>query len=288
MNIKNIQIKSLENLSIDQLFIAFENAFSDYEMQINMMQLEKMIKRRGYRADLSFGAFNGDKLVSFTFNGVGKYNDIPTAYDTGTGTIKQYRGRGLAKEIFLHSIPHLKTAGIKQYLLEVLQHNEAAFKLYQKLNFEIVSEFNYYITNKMAVVLPSLSLGEKYSVNTNIDYNAIKKFEFWDYIPSWQNNFESISRQQVSFESLGIYLKNKLIAYSIFEPAMGDITQFAVHKEYRRLGLASNLMKFTLNRIITDEIQIINTDSKCTSLNYFLDRLQIKKSGKQYEMLKVL
>lgn len=286
MNPENIKIKSLKNLSIEQLYVAFKDAFADYEMQLNMNQLEKMLQRRGFNSELSFGAFDEDKLVAFTFNGIGKYMGSPTAYDTGTGTIKEYRGKGLAKQIFFYSIPFLKQAGVQQYLLEVLQHNESAYGLYKKIGFQVIREFDYYVSTKESVVFPHFSLNEKYAVKKDIHYQDISKNDFWDFSPSWQNNFEAISRQEDSFESLGIYLKNQLIAYSIFEPSKGDITQLAVHKDFRRLGLATNLFKFTLNRIITPEFQIINTDSQCVSMQAFLKSFQIQLSGKQFEMMK--
>lgn len=69
---------------------------------------------------------------------------MPTAYDTGTGTLKEYRGTGLGTEIFRHSMPHLRRAGVGQYLLEVLQYNTRAVSVYRNLGFETVREFNYF------------------------------------------------------------------------------------------------------------------------------------------------
>lgn len=50
-----------------------------------------MLIRRGYESRLSFAAFADGEIVAFTLNGVGQFNGIPTAYDTGTGTVKDYR-----------------------------------------------------------------------------------------------------------------------------------------------------------------------------------------------------
>lgn len=118
-----MEIKSLKDTSFDELFEAFRQAFADYELQLDKAELCAMLKRRGFDQVLSFAAFDGDKIVSFTCNGIGDYNGTPTAYDTGTGTLKEYRGRGLATQVFQHSIPYLKEAGIRAYLLEVLQHS---------------------------------------------------------------------------------------------------------------------------------------------------------------------
>ena len=137
-------IKSLKSISFNILFDAFNKAFKDYEIQFNEQELSSMLKRRGFIPELSFGAFDNGKLISFTFNGIGYYNGIYTAYDTGTGTVTEHRGMGLAAKIFNHSIPFLKEAGVSQYLLEVLQHNTKAVSLYKKLGFKVSREFNYF------------------------------------------------------------------------------------------------------------------------------------------------
>lgn len=89
-----------------------------------------------------------------------------------------------------------------------------------------------------------------------------------------------------TFQSLGFMIQNQLIAYSIFEPQSGDITQLAVHREFRRKGLGSSLLKEVLKRIPDGTFKIINTETTYKPLTVFLEKLHIKPSGKQYEMLK--
>ena len=84
-NMVDIRIKSLKDTSFDELFEAFRQAFAEYEMQLNRAELQAMLKRRGFDPELSFAAFDGDKIVSFTCNGIGDFNGIRTAYDTGSG-----------------------------------------------------------------------------------------------------------------------------------------------------------------------------------------------------------
>ena len=139
-----MEIKSLEKTDFDTLFRAFGRAFADYEVQLNAEQLRAMLTRRGFDPALSFAAFDGAQIAAFTLNGIGNFNGVPTAYDTGTGTLKEYRGTGLGTEIFRHSMPHLRRAGVGQYLLEVLQHNTRAVSVYRNLGFETVREFNYF------------------------------------------------------------------------------------------------------------------------------------------------
>ncbi|MDR1504997.1 MAG: GNAT family N-acetyltransferase, partial [Prevotella sp.] len=139
-----MEIKSLSETDFGVIFHAFNQAFADYEIQLNRQQLQTMVKRRGYNPGLSFAAFEGNEIVAFTLNGTGNFNGIATAYDTGTGTLKRYRGKGLATQIFEYSIPYLREQNIKQYLLEVLQHNTKAVSVYKNIGFEVSREFNYF------------------------------------------------------------------------------------------------------------------------------------------------
>jgi len=140
-----MEIKSLEKTNFETIAKACIQAFADYEIQLNAEELEIMWKRRGFNPDLSFAAFEGENIVAYTLNGIGYFNGIKMAYDTGTATLKEYRGQGLATKIFEYSIPRLKAANINHYLLEVLQHNTKAVSVYRKIGFEVTREFNYFI-----------------------------------------------------------------------------------------------------------------------------------------------
>lgn len=94
-------VRSLANTDFGTLAEAFGRAFSEYEVQIDHNELRSMLRRRGFDPALSFAAFDdAGKIAAFTFNGIGIFDGTPTAYDTGTGTIAEYRGQGLATRIF--------------------------------------------------------------------------------------------------------------------------------------------------------------------------------------------
>ena len=76
-----IIIHSLESVSFKDLYAAFSSAFKDYDFSLNADELRRMLDRRGYNPQLSFGAFFEGRLISFVFNGTGMYNNILTAYD---------------------------------------------------------------------------------------------------------------------------------------------------------------------------------------------------------------
>lgn len=283
-----MEIKSLNNICFDELFEAFEQAFADYEVQLNKAELFAMLKRRGFEPKASFGAFDRNKTVSFTCNGTGNFYGTPTAYDTGTGTLKEYQGKGLATQVFKYSIPYLKALGIKEYLLEVLQHNTGALSVYQKLGFEVTREFYYFKLKNNQINPSSRTLDFPYTLKPiKIDeYNSIPGF--WDFKPSWQNSMEAIERSIEDFICLGVFSEGNLIGYGVFEPTSGDVTQIAVDKQYRRRGVGSLLFQKMLESNKHSSLKIINTDIECHSITAFLQSENIEPAGKQFEMIKRL
>ena len=289
-----MEIKSLAHISFDTLAEAFGAAFAEYEVQISPDELRTMLRRRGFDPALSFAAFDeGGRIAGFTLNGIGSFADVPTAYDTGTGTLPEFRGRGLATQIFEASLPHLRTAGIAQYLLEVLQHNTAAVSVYRRLGFEVSREFNYYRAADSDVRVGG-TVGDcddgAYNIQ-QVEPAALRETapEFWNFEPSWQNSFEAIARAPEDFVTLGAFDGDSLVGYVIFEPAAGDITQIAVAKIHRRQGIGSALLGQMLCMNRASGIKCINTEvGRDEALANFLQARGIALAGKQYEMIKRL
>jgi len=279
-------IKSLDKTSFDKLFLAFSEAFKDYDIQISKPELKVMLTRRGFIPELSFGAFDNDLLVSFTLNGIGTFNGLQTAYDTGTGTIEAYRGKGLASRIFMYSIPVLRDAGVQQYLLEVLQHNRKAISVYKKLGFQVSREFNYFSERVENVRIGSGELPAKYQIQP-IDLKLMKQMNsFVDFVPSWQNSFEAIARCLTDFLMWGVFAGEELAGYCIFEPKSGDITQIAIAQEHRKQGLATCLLREAVKNNRHPNLKIINSDICCEVMTRFAASIGLTLQGQQFEMIR--
>ncbi|NTW24130.1 MAG: GNAT family N-acetyltransferase [Lentimicrobium sp.] len=282
------EIRNLAGLSADELFIAFSEAFAGYEITLDQQEHQKMLNRRGFDAALSFGAFDNGRLVSFTCNGIGKFNGLATAYDTGTGTLKEYRGQGLASRVFEASIPFLVEAGIGQYLLEVLQHNEPAVSVYRKMGFEVSREFNYFVAANDALHLKEKLLPGNYLLKS-ITLDELGDVSWmWDFSPSWQNSFEAISRKPEDFRLTGVYCNNELAGYGIIEPASGDITQLAVSRKYRRKGLGTAILHELAKMNQHSGLKAINSDIACKAIEAFFIHNGLPLKGKQFEMIRKL
>lgn len=96
--------KTLDNTNIETLHQAFLNAFSDYQvkMDLPLWKFQGMLQRRGYVPGISMGAFKDEALVGFVMNGFRNWNGKPTVYDIGTGVIGEYRKQGITSNILLN------------------------------------------------------------------------------------------------------------------------------------------------------------------------------------------
>jgi ribosomal protein S18 acetylase RimI-like enzyme len=281
-----IEISNLSGVSPDELFTAFSEAFAGYEITLDQQEHQKMLNRRGFDASLSFGAFDNGRLVSFTCNGIGNFNGLATAYDTGTGTLKEYRGQGLASGVFEASLPFLAEAGIRQYLLEVLQHNESAVSVYRKMGFEVSREFNYFVAENDALHLKDKPLSGDYILKSITLDELGDVSGMWDFSPSWQNSFEAIGRKPEDFRVIGVYYNHALAGYGIIEPSSGDITQLAVSREHRRKGLGTAIL-FELAKMNQHVgLKAINTDTASIATEAFFISSGLPLKGKQFEMIR--
>ncbi len=282
-----IAIKPLKNTSIEDIHQAFTKAFADYEEPFDMTieQLQYMIERRGFKSELSFGAFEGDELVGFTLNGIGLWNNKLTAYDTGTGIVKAYRKQGIATRIFKESLPVLKQKNVAQYLLEVIKTNTKAFELYKKAGFEVLREFDYWVSPIDLLTIKANQTDINLRLKELADPDWSRFMTFWDFYPSWQNSKDAIIRKIDAFKFAGIFDGEILIAYGIIEKHTGDIPQFGVARDYRRKGMGTLLFKWFSETSNSANLKIINTDFKNEGIRKFIKSMGFKPGFGQHEML---
>ena len=278
-----MEIRNLEHTDFETLFHGFEKAFADYEIHFEKEEVRSMLRRRGFNPKLSFAAFENDEIIAFTLNGIGTFNGIPTAYDTGTGTVKQYRGQNIAGKIFTYSLPFLQKAGISQYLLEVLQNNQKAIAVYRRMNFEVTREFDCFRQTKALI--------DNQKINTSciikpINSHSVRQAQHdCDFNPSWQNSIESIERGISELTCIGAFLDEKMVGHCVFDAHTGDLTQLAVSNAYRREGVASRLLQEAIAGLKTDFIKILNIHSENQTMPAFLKSKNIPLASKQFEMV---
>ncbi|APH19405.1 GNAT family N-acetyltransferase [Clostridium botulinum] len=276
---------ALENIGIETLHETFLNAFSDYQikMDLPLFKFQHMLQRRGYVPKVSVGAFNDEILVGFVLNGVRNWDGKLTAYDTGTGIIEAYRKQGITSNMLLNVRRLFQQMGVEQYLLEVIQSNTSALQLYKKQGFKILRDFEcFHLDKNKYNPITTYKVEHVGMINPN-DWRELT--ELWDFAPSWQNSIDSINAVSDSFIYSIVHLDDNIVGYGVIDKKTGDIPQIAVNKSYRRKGIARSIITDLMKNTESYNINIINVDERSKSMKDFLLKLGFECGVSQYEMI---
>jgi ribosomal protein S18 acetylase RimI-like enzyme len=282
---QNIEIKALNGISHEIIHKAFVEAFSDYQVQVDvpLWKLELMLSRRSYRPALSLGAFREGKMIGFVLNGFREWQGISTAYDVGTGVIPDARRQGITSEMLKMAQQIMREAQIKRYLLEVIDTNENAEKLYRSQGFETVRTFSCF-RGMPDKVLPRHFTGiERVE---RLDFEKMRAFN--DIQPSWQNAEEAILATPADYLIMTVNRDNRIVGYGVMDRATGDVAQIAIDPAYRRLGLGSDLLYAMVHTLKPEKISMLNVVSDYLPLIALLEVHGMRAYVGQYEMMMTL
>ena len=262
-----IEFRTLAGVSFDTLTVAFNDAFSDYDVPMKMTgeQLANMQTRRGYVADASLGAFDGERIVGFVLTGI----EGDRAYNSGTGVSPTHRRQHLGRELMLRTFDLLRARGATSYVLEVLEANEKAGALYRSVGFEESRRFQCWTFEATERVKT------KELANADLDAIAARA----DVELAWQNSVASIRRAPESHVVLG----DERGAAVIF-PRSGDLALLAVDRGARRKGLGTLLLNAAATRA-AKPIRILNVDDRDEGIAAFLRAAGAKPLVRQIEMM---
>ena len=278
MRTMKIEYRNLSKTSFGELHQTFNEAFSDYLIDISYMTRDVMKNRaakNGYDPDSSVGVFENNKLVGFTLVGVDYHYEKPSAFDIMTGLIKEYRGKGIASEMFNFIKPRLKAIGIEYFYLEVLQENKSAIRAYKKAGFEIVRSLDCFTLSIKKYILteqPRLPIVIKKIEKDNID-----KFQlFSEWRPSWENSFTAMKRvpDDIDFYSAE-YSINKL-GLIVYYPCLNWIMALLVNPEYRNMGIHSALLNHMVKQLEgkVEMVKLLNIQSDDDKLDYLFETIR--------------
>ncbi|MCS4303968.1 GNAT family N-acetyltransferase [Chryseobacterium sp. BIGb0232] len=266
-----MEFKTLANVNIEELLAVFNHSFSDYIVPFHLTKevLVSKIETEKIDMNLSVGAFEEGKLVSFILQAEKLEKGQKIIYNGGTGVVPESRGKGLVRKMYDFIIPILKERNADILLLEVIEGNAAAIRAYENLGFKIVRRLLCFKGD-----IKSTAENTKITIKEMKDIQWEELRSFWDIEPSWQGAVYVLDPMPENFKTLGAYTDGNLVGYIIYSPVTRKIYQIAVHKDYRKQGIGAVL--FTA---IADgqPIAINNVDDASKETAVFLD----KKAGLQ-------
>jgi len=275
-----MQFKTLDHTSIDHITKAFNAAFADYEIQLQLTaeELLQKVKIEDISFEFSVGAFDKGVLVGFIFFGIDdNVNGMKTAWDGGTGVIPSYRGQKLTQRMFGFILPMLKQCKVERVLLEVLENNNVAGSIYEKLDFVKTRKLNAY-KGTLTELRPA-----EHKIEVLECFDAEHLLSLGDFQPPWQQMNRRVKNWGDVVTTIGIKCQKDVVAYAHYNTATKRVLQFAVKKEHRNKGMANALF----SHIAGDNsapITIINVDDGSPSTNSFLNSMGLHRFISQYEM----
>lgn len=274
-----MEFKTLANVELDELLEVFNLSFSDYIVPFHLTKeiLAAKIIAEKLDMNISVGAFEEGKLVSFILQSEKLENGQKIIYNGGTGVVPGSRGKGLVRKMYDFIIPSLKERGADVLLLEVIEGNAAAIRAYENLGFTII--------RKLLCFRGNINSGVE---NSTVTIKSLEDFQwdnlrsFWDIEPSWQGSEYVLNPMPENYQALGAYSDENLVGYIIYNPGARRVLQIAVDKKYRKQGIGSGL--FTA---IADgqPVAINNVDDVSKETDVFLDKkIGLQNWLSQFEM----
>jgi ribosomal protein S18 acetylase RimI-like enzyme len=276
-------IVCLRDTPVEVVHQAFVDAFSDYEVSIQMPldKFMEMMRTRDLKLEYSLGWFEADRLVGFLLVGCREIDRRKCFYDGGTGIIKEYRRKGIGNELIAELIDSMKLHDISSFILEVLESNIPAIELYRKHGFVITRKYQCY--NCLASEIAEIN-DHPYLWDCNIDdFLAIDPSKYIDFEPSWQNSSVSIHNSIENYEYVAIIHDSKTIAYGLVHKTRGDIPQIGVQREWRNFGVESILVGEIKKRTKSEKLACLNIE-EYDYMTSKLEKIGFENFINQYEM----
>ena len=265
--------QTLAATSISTIRCVFNEAFSDYEVpvQMNEDQFHLHLESLGYSPEDSLGLFADALLVGFLL--IARRGNI--AYDCGTGIIPTYRGKRFGHLLLEQGFQHLSKQGCTTFLLEVLDTNTRAKTLYAAHGCKEKRKLFCYKAQRQTVAEKPNTLTLCNQTTTHIPDNP--------YAPSWQNSTQSILEGAYSIQDI---MKNgQPIGVVCYRPSTGSIAQIYLKEPYWNIEYCKQAIVSCAHNANSNALRCINVDNSNQVLIKTLESLDFIQFTSQSEMV---
>lgn len=257
---KNLQIKLLTGTPVEKIHKAFVDAFSEYEVPINMPieKLQEMMVIRDLNPDFSVGCFDGDLLVGFILTGYREINGQKICYDGGTGVIKAWQRKGIGEMMLKELLLILHEKQINRFVLEVLENNTPAIKLYEKYGFAKTRKLECFEIEKQQLrPVPERGFG----ITVTNPAILIQNEELYRlYPPTWQNENQSILNVAENYTLVSLACTGRVLCYGYIHKTKGDILQIGILEEWKQWGLEAHLIAELTKHTESQKLIVLNVE----------------------------
>ncbi len=268
-----MEIKNLAQTPLIDLIECLLEAFSDYfvKMPSDLVYWEDRLKGARVDYSLSYGMFNEDRLVGFIINGVDHHHGQLTAFNTGTGVLPEFRSGRVVDRLYQHALPHFQERGIKKCLLEVIQKNERAIRVYERIGFSKKREVKCFMGR--------INASARTPVLQKIPFEEICALNYPDdELYSWDNSRSAIEASGDVYTSWLVRDEmDRQVGYFTINIEIGYVARIYAEKEQYELVLNGIAL-------LCRSVRLNNLDVTRSSLLAALEEAGLQNHVDQYEM----
>jgi len=278
----NYRISNCRGFSDERLYAAMNAAFADYVVPLTLTEtgFRTFQRQRGFSADLSFVALNGDDIVAFWLSGDSKRQYGHRAYTLSVGTLPDHRRRGLSRKLLAAVVDRQRAIpGAAGLQLEVITTNAAAISSYEHMGFHRHRTLR--VLKLTAEPSPQTDVPEVTGLHlSDLPDQTDDFFEAW---PTPQNDRPALRALGQDVHLIGIREGDDLLAWAAAY-LDGAVAQMAVHRKARRRGYGKALLHALWHAAGRDSLTFVNVDDRAVALNAFLEAAGAEELLQQFEM----
>ncbi len=270
-------IRLLKEEDFEPLFETFTAAFANNAVRFQLSKEDfnyRIHKKLLINHQISGALFDKERMAGFILHSSASYEGIPTAYNGGTGVLSEFRNQKVAEQLYGFLIPRIQSLFLSRIVLEVVENNDKAIALYEKLGFKIRRKFRCY------------KLEKSLDYETDIKFTEGKiqdiDFSYHDFHPSFIDSEEHLKR---GYEKVLLVRDedNNLQGYLIMQPHIGRISQIAVNRICRHQKIGKGLIRVAQNHT-SRPLFIMNIPEDESEFDRFLRACGFQNQVNQYEM----
>ena len=252
-----LKFVSLEGGALTDIHAAFVDAFSEYEvpMEMPMERLQTMLTTRDYRPELSTACLVDGRMVGFVLVGGRLIDGQLQAYDCATGVMRAFQQQKIGSQLLPVALERVRAAGATRFVLEVLENNTAAQALYGKHGFTVTRALRCY----QATLDVSLTDAEVPHQPAALD--GIDEVRYNSFVPTWQNQLASYQHAPDEYHVVALMRADAVAAYGVIHRDSGSILQMGVHPAHREAGLFAPLVAQLAQAVGTSQLRIVNIEA---------------------------
>jgi ribosomal protein S18 acetylase RimI-like enzyme len=271
-----IQIRNLLDTPLEDIVacmvICFEGYFVKLSSCVDFWSERFSAARVDYA--VSFGAFQESDLIGFVIIAIGQQLNELTAYNTGTGVIPSFRGKGIIDDIYRHALPILQSKGIRRCSLEVICDNDRAITLYNRLGFVQSKRLLFFQGVLQVAATTQLTVTE----SNDFRHPACEEFYSWDC------SLDSIRNSPVgTYKAFEIQSADGFRGYFVMNPTTGLIVQYEIDDDEESID-SWRILLAAISQITNSKVIWKNVDIRRQTLCSLLSSVGLENFINQYEM----